>query len=133
MGRENIEIVQGVIDGWLRGDPATLDLISPDVVYVAPPTMPGGKTYHGHQGVLEWVVDWRREWIDYELEVERLEDLGDQVITVERNHATGKRSGVEVDMQTFSLWTLRDGKVVRWEGFPTEEEANAAAGQADSD
>jgi uncharacterized protein len=128
MSRKNVEVVRGVIDGWLRGDPATLELISDDVVYVSPPTMPDGRTYHGHEGVLQWVVDWGQEWTDYELDVLRYRDLGDRVVTVERNRATGKRSGVGVDMQTVSLWTLRDGKVVRWQGYATEEEALEAAG-----
>src|SRR6266498_1221393 len=128
MSQENVEVVRAVIDGWLRGDPSTLDLLAEDVVYVAPPTMPGGRTYHGHEGVLQWVVDWRAEWADYELEIERVEDLGDRVMTVERNKATGKRSGVEVDMRTFSLWSFRDGKVIRWQGFPTEDAALETAG-----
>jgi ketosteroid isomerase-like protein len=128
MSKENVEVVRAVIDGWLRGDPSTLDLLAEDVVYVAPPTMPGGRTYHGHEGVLQWVVDWRAEWADYELEIERVEDLGNRVMTVERNKATGKRSGVEVDMRTFSLWSFRDGKVIRWQGFPTEEAALETAG-----
>ncbi len=123
MSQENVEVVRAVIDGWLRGDPATLELISDDVVYVSPPTMPGGKTYHGHEGVLQWVVDWRQEWTHYELDVLRVHDLGDRVVTVERNRATGKRSGVGVDMQTVSLWTLRDGKIVRWQGYASEAEA----------
>ena len=128
MSQENVEVVRAVIDGWLRGDPTTLELISDDVVYVSPPTMPDGKTYHGHKGVLQWVVDWRQEWTDYELDVLRVHDLGDRVLTVERNRATGKRSGVGVDMQTVSLWTLRDSKVARWQGFATEEEALQTAG-----
>ena len=128
MSRENVEVVRAVIDGWLLGDPATLELISEDVIYVAPPTMPGGGTYRGHQGVLQWVVDWRREWTGYELSVERIEEIGDQVLTIERNRATGKRSGVAVDMPTASVWTLRDGKVVRWEGYGTPDEALEAVG-----
>jgi ketosteroid isomerase-like protein len=131
MSEENVRTVRVVIEGWVRGDPATLELISEDVVYVAPPAMLGGGTYHGHEGVLQWVVEWRREWTDYELDVERFEDLGDQVLTFERNRAIGKRSGVEVDMQTVSLWTLRDGKVARWQGFASEAEALEAAGLSD--
>lgn len=128
MSQENVEVVRAVIDGWLRGDSAAMELISEDVVYVAPPTMPGGKTYRGHEGVLEWVVDWRQEWTDYEFEIKRIDDLNDQVLSVERNRATGKRSGIAVDMETYSLWTLRDGKVIRWEGFASEAEALAAVG-----
>jgi ketosteroid isomerase-like protein len=128
MSEENVEVVRGVIDGWVRGDSATLDLIAENVTYVAPPAMLGGGIYRGHEGVLQWFVDWRREWTDYVMEVESYEDLGDQVLTIERNRATGKRSGVAVDMRTTSLWTLRDGKVTRWEGFPSEEEARKAAG-----
>jgi hypothetical protein len=77
--------------------------------------------------VLQWVVDWRAEWTVYDLELEGIEALGDRVITTERNRATGKRSGVEVDMRTFSLWTLRRGKVARWQGFSSKEEAIRAA------
>jgi ketosteroid isomerase-like protein len=128
MSRENVEVVRAVIDGWLRGDPVTLDLISEDVVYVSPPTVPDPKTYRGHEGVLQWVVDWRSEWTDYQLDVEQIEDLGDQVITVERNRAIGKRSGAAVDMQTFSLWSLQDGKVIRWQGFASKDEALESAG-----
>jgi ketosteroid isomerase-like protein len=130
MSQENVEVVRAVIDGWLRGDPASLELISEDVVYVAPPDMPrvSGGTYRGHDGVLQWVVDWRQEWTDYELDIERIEDLGDQVLTVERNRATGKRSGVAVDMQTVHLWTLRNSKVVRWHGYASPEAALEAAG-----
>jgi uncharacterized protein len=80
------------------------------------------------EGVLQWVVDWRREWSGYALSVERIEDLGDQVLTIERNRATGKRSGVSVDMHTASVWTLRDGKVTRWQGYRTEAEALEAVG-----
>ena len=128
MSQKNVEVVQAVIDGWLRSDPETLELISEDAVYVSPPSMLGGGTYHGHEGVLQWVVDWRQEWTDYDLVVERFEDFGDQVLTIERNRATGKRSGVGVDMKTFSLWTLSDAKVVRWQGFENEAEAREAAG-----
>jgi ketosteroid isomerase-like protein len=130
MPAQNVRIVRAVIDGWLRGDPATLELISPDVVYESPPAQPGGGIYRGHDGVLQWVVDWRAEWTDYRLDVLGVEHLGDQVLSFERHRATGKRSGVKVDMESFSLWTLNDGKVIRWQGFTSEGDARHAAGQS---
>jgi hypothetical protein len=50
------------------------------------------------------------------------------VLSVERSRATGKRSGVRVDLESYSLWTLRAGKVVRWEGYSSEADARRAAG-----
>lgn len=121
-----MQVVRAVIDGFLRGDPKTFQLIAEDVVYVW--TSPFGvRTYHGHQGVLRWFTDWRAEWIDYELDLQRVEPLADRVLTVERNRATGKQSGVQVDMESFSLWTLRAGKVVRWQGYASEDEVRRAA------
>jgi ketosteroid isomerase-like protein len=111
-----------------RGDPETLELIAEDVVHVSPPTQPGGGVYRGHEGVIRWLVDWRAEWIDYELDLELIEPVGDQVLGVERSRATGKRSGVRVDLESYSLWTLRAGKVVRWEGYSSEADARRAAG-----
>ena len=61
MSRGDVEVVRGVIDGWLRGDPATLELISDDVVYGSPPTMPDRRPARGHEGVLQWVVDWGQD------------------------------------------------------------------------
>jgi hypothetical protein len=34
-------------------------------------------------------------------------------------------------METYSLWTLRDGNLVRWEGFASEAEALEAAGMSE--
>ncbi len=128
MSQENVQVVRAVLDGWLRSDPAAMALISEDVVYVAPPQMLGGGTYHGHDGVLQWFVDWRQEWTAYDTEIEGFEDLGDQVLTIEKTHATGKRSGAGVDMRSWSVWTLRGGKVVRWQGYASKDEARQAAG-----
>ena len=129
MSEQNVEVVRAVIDGWLRSDPATLELISSEVVYESPPDQPGGGTYRGHEGVLQWVVDWRAEWTDYQMSAVWVKDLGDQVLSCERHRASGKRSGARVDMETFGLWTLREGKVTRWQGFTSEDEARDAARQ----
>jgi hypothetical protein len=40
----------------------------------------------------------------------------------------GKRSGLEIDMPAWQVWTLRDGKVVGWRIFRTKRQALDAAG-----
>jgi ketosteroid isomerase-like protein len=120
--QKNIEVVRAVVDGWVRGDSSTLDLLAPEVEYVSEVPLLSGH-WRGHEGVLRWFVDFRREWSDYEVRIELAEDLGDEVLTVESHRATGKRSGVGLEMRTASLWKVRDGVVIRWRGFRDEDEA----------
>jgi ketosteroid isomerase-like protein len=40
----------------------------------------------------------------------------------------GKQSGVETNWSLWQLWTLRDGKAVRGQGFTNSAEALEAAG-----
>ena len=48
------------------------------------------------------------------MEPEAFEPAGDNVAVVVRYRARGRESGVEVDGRESALWTLRDGKVVRY-------------------
>jgi ketosteroid isomerase-like protein len=44
----------------------------------------------------------------------------------------GRGSGVEVERHTAHLWTLRNGRVVRWElGYTNRREALKAVGLAE--
>jgi ketosteroid isomerase-like protein len=127
MSKENVEIVRAVTDGWRRGDAAALALLADDVEYVSEiPTFSG--RWHGHEGVIEWFTTWRKEWAEYDVAIEEVLDLGDRVLSVDRHTATGKRSGVPIERRWASLWTLHDGKVVRWQGYESKGEALEAAG-----
>ena len=56
-------------------------------------------------------------------------DAGERVVVVGRMHARGKGSGVEVDRSFASIWTIRGGRVVRWElGYDDRRAALEAAG-----
>jgi hypothetical protein len=46
-------------------------------------------------------------------------------------YARGKTSGVEVDMRHWHVWTLRDGKAVRWRVLSTRAEALEAVGMSE--
>ena len=55
-------------------------------------------------------------------------DAGDQVVAFVRQTGRGKQSGAEIAIDVGHLWTFRDGKAVRWQGFPERGEALEAAG-----
>jgi ketosteroid isomerase-like protein len=70
-------------------------------------------------------------WEDFDeahVEPQELIDAGDSVLAGLTFRGRGKQSGVEVNMEVFQLWTFRDGKVIRGQGFFDREEALEAAG-----
>jgi ketosteroid isomerase-like protein len=68
----------------------------------------------GHDGILEHVTSWANMWEDWSVEVDRFS----------RNEATG----MELDALHAELYTVRDGQIVRWQGFSVRAEALEAAG-----
>ena len=48
-------------------------------------------------------------------------------------HGRGKGSGVELDRDTFGLWTMREGKTVDIRFYPTSAEALEAMGLSGQD
>ena len=60
--------------------------------------------------------------------VEELRELDNQTLVRVRGSARGKGSGVHVEGTLGHIWTLRAGKVVRLDIYPTWDDALAAAG-----
>ena len=72
----------------------------------------------GHDGILEHVTSWANMWEDWSVEVDRFS----------RNKATG----MELDALHAELYTVRDGQIVRWQGFSVRPEAAGVAERRDT-
>jgi hypothetical protein len=68
------------------------------------------------------------EFDDLHSEVHELIDTGDRVFGSFTVHGRGKHSGAETSWDVVSVWTVRDGRVVRWQGFTDRDPALEAAG-----
>jgi ketosteroid isomerase-like protein len=86
--------------------------------------------YHGHEGVRTYWRRWLQAWANIEFEVEDVLDAGDDVVALIRNQRQwGRRSGIVTDMAPYGLvFTIRNGKVVRWRAFSDKQSALEAAG-----
>jgi ketosteroid isomerase-like protein len=84
--------------------------------------------YRGLDGFRRFVEQVDERWERFEAEVEELIDAEDHVVTAVRLAGKGG-GGVEVEMHIFTVWTLRNGKVLRYEGgYRDRSEALEAAG-----
>ena len=65
-------------------------LLDPDVELIPIAALLEGTTYHGHDGVRQWVEDVKRDWAEFEARPTDFQDLGDdRVLTLGSWRARG--------------------------------------------
>jgi uncharacterized protein len=130
MSEDNVEIVRRAYEAFNRGDlDGMVADFAPEFEYVASGAVPGTRGVHpGTEGFRQYTEGFWGEFDDAHIEVHELTEARDQVLASVTFRGRGKQSGVEASWDIWQLWTLRDGKNVRGEGFPSRDEALKAAG-----
>jgi ketosteroid isomerase-like protein len=128
MSQENVEIVRRVWDAFLAADFQTaLSFYAPDVEWDGT-NLPDGQIGRGHEAILDHITGWVEAWDDYTVEVERVVEAGsDQVVLFMRERGRS-HSGLTMDERHAELYTLREGMIVRRQGFSDPSQALEAAG-----
>ncbi len=128
MSEENVEVVRRMWDAFLAGDAQTaLSFFDPDVEWDGT-NLPDGRIGTGHQAILDHVARWAEIWDDWSVEIERIVDGGSgQVILFMREKGRSDR-GLTMDELHSELYTLREGMIVRRQGFSEPNQAFDAAG-----
>jgi ketosteroid isomerase-like protein len=130
VAQENVEIIRRLYEHWASGDfPA--DFFDPDVEFsrigAQTPDMEG--RWLGLDEFLTAFLEYIQPLSDLRIEAERIIDLsGDRVLVFSRHMARGKQSGVPIESELGDLFTLRDGKIVRYYSYWNRADALEAAG-----
>jgi ketosteroid isomerase-like protein len=128
MSEENIEIVRGAYERFTKTGQPIWERIDADTEVFDHDIPDARNPYRGVDGVTEWLSDFAEAWDSYVMEVERLIDAGDRVVSLFRIRAVGAGSGASVERGDGMLWTFRDGKLARLDYFNDQAEALEAAG-----
>ena len=142
MSQENVEVVLGLLpdphvdfaqffrdaDRLAAFTEALMPVVHPGFENVRPGLLGGGKTYVGVDGMTDAWLDWLAPWATYRIEIEKAIDLGNRVLVL--TLALGRPAGSEYEVPTTgaTIWTFRDGKIVRVENYADRAEALEAAG-----
>jgi ketosteroid isomerase-like protein len=128
------QTIQALLEAWRRGevDPALLALFDPEVTY-EDYDLPdhAGEVFHGLLGVLEATETWSEPYEEITNELQRIVGSGDCLVAIHRFRARARRTGIEFDQPSAYVYTFRDGKIIRIQGFWDPDEALAAAGLAE--
>jgi len=115
---------------WNEGDiRAVSRMWSDDFEWHNDPSWPGQTVYYGRENVVRFLEEEVADIIDLgEIEVERIEVVGDELVICMLAHTRGSESEVDIGkVPVFHVARVREGRVVRVRAFLDEERAFAAA------
>jgi ketosteroid isomerase-like protein len=130
MSRENVETIGRFYDAMARRDLAgAIEFFDPNAVLINTPNSPETAPYIGHDGLLEWVRNAQEGVRDLRVEADETVEVDDsRVLVVGRVCGEGPVSGLPVEIALTTVYTLRDGKIVRAEAYDTKPQALEAVG-----
>jgi ketosteroid isomerase-like protein len=129
MSEENVALARQAWDAVSRRDlDAFLALMDPSVVAMPRILAVEGGALHGHDGVRKWWESIFGVFPDFDAEVLGIRAVGDVTFSNVRAHGRGEGSDTPFEDAIWVVAQVRDGKVVRWQTFPSEAEALEAAG-----
>jgi ketosteroid isomerase-like protein len=139
MSNQNVEMVEGLFAASASMDKQALlallpELIAqtchPEIEWVEHPDLADRVVHRGHEGVRQSWERWLEQWDEYGFEAERFIDCGDDVLVVTREHGRGLTSGASVSARIYNVFTIRAGKISRYQEFYDEQAAREAVGLA---
>ena len=130
MSQENVEIVKRSYEAFNRRDwDRASELLDPDVeLHGTIGGLEEDVVVRGPDGIRQrFEIEDNEIWDEHRIEPQEFIDAGDQVVVFQREYQRGK-SGVELVIDTASILDLRDGRIVRMQGYMDRAAALEAAG-----
>jgi ketosteroid isomerase-like protein len=130
MSQENVNIVRRALEAFQRGDiTAAIEAAAPDVEGRMFSAGVAQDVVRGHQGAREQIADFLAAWEEPKLEVREVIDGGDDLVLVRlRWRLRGKASGLETEVEYSAIFTLHEGKIVRYREYASWNKALEAIG-----
>ncbi len=118
---DNIKLLKSFYDAASRGDFSLIrNALDPTVEWLEPNV--AGLWFSGmHRGadaVWKEVMEPTAGKIDqFRIKIKKFYPVGDHIVAIGSFHGRGKTTGKELDAATAHVWTLRNGRIVRFEAF----------------
>jgi ketosteroid isomerase-like protein len=130
MSQENVEVVRQLVQAFnWRNLAAMTRSFDPEVEWT-----PGGPAaveravYRGRDEVSSAFAETWETWAVFRVEESEIRSLGDSLVWLGRARLRGGTSHVEFDQEFAIHFLVRDGKIIRFQGFREWQEAIEAAG-----
>ena len=128
-----LPLLEDLYAKFAAGDvPAVLAAFDADIAWCeaeGSPYQPSGEPWHGPQAVLENLfVRLGGEWDGFTVTPLRFHDAGDCVAVEARYTGTFRATGKPLDAQVCHVWTVRNGKITRFQQYVDTAQLRAVMG-----
>jgi len=122
---ENVEIIRRAFqDAESGGFEAVAPLVHEDFEMNQIPNWPGAVICRGWEEAVRAMVEWTAMFDEFRALPEKFTAVGADLVVVDFHEWGRPRGGdVEVDQLWAIVFTLREGRIARWEWFNSPQEA----------
>ena len=118
----NVEIVKSAYEALARGDvPCVLAVMDPEIEWYEAegnPYMPSGKALVGPDAILNNLfMRLGTDWDGFAVHPAAYHDAGDTVVVEARYSGTHRVTGKRMNPQVCHVWTVRHGKLAKFQQY----------------
>ena len=116
---DNLEIVKGLYEALGAGDRnRILEIFDPEIEWIQNEGFPNGGRRVGAETVLNEVfARFGRDWETWRAATERWLDAGEAIVVLGEYHGTYRATGKSMRAAFAHVYTLRGGRIVRFEQY----------------
>jgi len=120
----NVEALRRGYEALNRGELSEVRaLLHPDLVWQEDLASPEAGAHPGSASFQRFLRSWLESFDDFRIEPEEIIEDGDRLIALVHQSGKGRTSGVGVEVRIAHVWTVEDGRAVRWRSYPSRERA----------
>lgn len=129
MSQKNIAVVRSAYDAFSSGNVQSIfDLLHPEIEIYQSEGLPWGGRYKGHQEIGSYLKKVT-ETIESKVEPDRfIDDEAGHVVAVGHTRGRVRATGREFEVPVVHVWTIREGKAVKFEAYIDTAEMRVALG-----
>lgn len=116
MPENSLAVVRAIYDAFARGDFETI-FVHPEVELYQSSRLPWGGEYRGHEGFGEFLTKLAGT-IESKVEIGvLLDDEESHIVQIGRTRGKVRATAREFDVPETHVWTVEDGKAIRYEAY----------------
>lgn len=126
---ENVEVVKQAYEAFNQGGASAIrPFLAEDAEFREPPEQPAARIARGADEVVRLFGEFEAAWMSHKTQLDEVRAVDDDTVLALSVERFQGRDGIEVTAPFGAVFTLREGKITRWQAFWERRSALETAG-----